>query len=121
MLSVYLTTTIASETKISPAFVPFLASSGPDDVREAIVIFRSPDREEKSPSGRLRELKARLKEVESRKLSQQAVHREVLNGYRQAGGRTKPGNQELQFTAIGSNALPVAAVEVTPRTLPILA
>ena len=125
MLNTYLTTTITSETKISPAFAPFLADSGPDDIREAIVIFRSPDRppeqEERTPSGRLRALAERLKEVESRKLSQQAVQREVINGYRQAGGKSQKGKQELRFTAIGSNALPVAAVEVTPSTLPILA
>lgn len=85
MLKTYLTTTITCETKISPAFAPFLADSGPDDIREAIVIFRSPGRsteqEEQSPSGRLRALGERLKEVESRKLSQQAVQREVLTGY----------------------------------------
>src|SRR5262249_59525486 len=70
---------------------------------------------------RLRALGERLKEVESRKLSQQALQREVLTGYRQVGGESLPGKQELRFTAIGSNALPIAAVEVTPRTLPILA
>src|SRR5262245_4328547 len=125
MLNTYLTTTITSETKISPAFAPFLADSGTDDIREAIVIFRSPDRppelEKRSPGGRLRALGERLKVVASRKLSQQAVQREVINGYRQAGGKTLPGKQELRFAPIGSNTLPVAAVEVTPRTLPILA
>src|SRR5215475_7185095 len=125
MLNTYLTTTITNETKISPAFAPFLADSGPDDIREAIVIFRSPERpagrKPKSPTGRLRALKERLKEVESRKLSQQAVQREVLNGYQQAGSKSLPGKQELRVATIGSNALPVAAVEVTPRTLPILA
>src|SRR5215475_6123160 len=125
MLNTYLTTTITNETKISPAFAPFLADSGPDDIREAIVIFRSPERpagrKPKSPTGRLRALKERLKEVESRKLSQQAVQREVLNGYQQAGSKSLPGKQELRVATIGSNALPVAAVEVRPRTLPILA
>ncbi|MGH9754848.1 MAG: S8 family serine peptidase [Blastocatellia bacterium] len=124
MLNTYLTTTITNETKISPAFAPFLANSGPDDIREAIVIFRSPGRsteqEEQSPSGRLRAISERLKEVESRALSQQAVQREVLTGYQQAGSKSLPGKQELRFSAIGSNALPVAAVEVTPRTLPML-
>src|SRR5215471_16403396 len=125
MLNTYLTTTITSETKISPAFAPFLADSGPDDIREAIVIFRSPERPAKpapkSPTGRLRALKERLKEVESRKLSQQAVQREVLKSYQQAGSKSLPGKQELRVATIGSSALPVAAVEVTPRTLPILA
>src|SRR5215468_6611405 len=92
MLNTYITTTITSETKISPAFAPFLANSGPDDIREAIVIFRSPERstepERKSPTGRLRALGERLKEVASRKLSQQAIQSEVLNGYQQAGSKS---------------------------------
>ena len=125
MLNTYLSTTITSETKISPAFAPFLADSGPDDIREAIVIFRTPDRppepEDRSPGGRLRALAEKLKLVESRKLSQQAIQREVIDSYRQAGAASMPGKQELRFTPIGSNALPFAAVEVTPRTLPILA
>src|SRR5882672_9286801 len=125
MLNTYLTTTITSETKISPAFAPFLADSGPDDVREAIVIFRSPERpaepEPQSPTGKLRALGERLKEVESRKMSQQEVQREVLSGYQEAGSKSMPGKQELRVATIGSNALPVAAVEVTPRTLPLLA
>src|SRR5215470_15676622 len=110
MLNTYLTTTITSETKISPAFAPFLADSGPDDIREAIVIFRSPDRppeqEEQAPSARLRALAEKLKEVESRKLTQQAVQREVSDSYRQAGGKSQPGKQELRFSPIGSSALP---------------
>jgi subtilisin family serine protease len=125
MLNTYLSTTITSETKISPAFAPFLADSGPDDIREAIVIFRSPERpaepERQTPTGRLRALAERLKVVESRKLSQQAIQREVITGYQQAGLKSLPGKQELRVATIGSNALPVAAVEVTPKTLPILA
>jgi serine protease AprX len=125
MLKTDLTTTITSETKVSPAFAPFLADSGPNDIRDAIVIFRSAGsshgQKERPSTGQLRALSARLKEVESRSRSQQWIHREVLTGYQQAGSKSLPGNQELQFSPIGSNALPVAAVEVTPRTLPILA
>jgi subtilisin family serine protease len=125
MLNIDLSTIITSETKISPAFAPFLANSGPDDIREAIVVFKLPETppepERQSPTGRLRALAERLKAVESRKLSQQAVQREILNGYQQAGSKSLPGNQELRVATIGSNALPVAAVEVTPRTLLILA
>jgi subtilisin family serine protease len=125
MLNTNLSTTITSETKISPAFAPFLADSGPDDIREAIVIFRSPERppekEEQTPTGKLRALAERLKEVESRRLAQQAVQYEALVSYQQAGGKSLPGKQELRVATIGSNALPVAAVEVTPKTLLILA
>ncbi len=125
MLKTYLSTTIISETKVSPAFAPFLADSGPNDIRDAIVIFRSSEGSSSkgdSPStGQLRALSARLKEVESRSRYQQEIHQEVLTGYQQAGNKSLPGNQELHFSPIGSNVLPVAAVEVTPRTLPILA
>jgi len=125
MLKTYLTTTTTSETKVSPAFAPFLADSGPNDIRDAIVIFRpagSPSRREEQPStSQLRKLNVRLKAVKSRSLSQREILREALTGYQQAGSKSLPGNQELHFTTIGSDALPVAAVEVTPRTLPILA
>jgi hypothetical protein len=125
MLNTYISTTIINETKVSPAFAPFLADSGPNDVRDAIVIFRSAGdstvKEDKSSIGKFRALSARLKEVESRSRSQLEINREVLTGYQQAGSKSLPGNQELHFSPIGSNALPVAAVEITPRTLPTLA
>src|SRR5262249_13243790 len=121
----YLTTTITSETKVSPAFAPFLADSGPNDIREAIVIFRSSGSstgaEVQQPTAQLRALSAKLREVESRSITQQAIHNDVLTGYQQSGSKSLPGNQELQFSSIGSNVLPVAAVEITPKTLPILA
>jgi subtilisin family serine protease len=121
MLNTILETTIITETKISPAFAPFLADSGPNDIRDAIVIFRTPKAEEPPARGRLRALKAKLKEVETRARSQQAIQREVLTNYQKAGSRSLPDKGELQVEAIGSNALPVASVEVTPKTLPILA
>ena len=121
MLNTNLTTTITSETKVSPAFAPFLADSGPNDIRDAIVIFRSTGQEEPPARGRLRALKTKLKEVESRARSQQAIQREVLASYQKAGSESLSVKQELQVSTIGSSALPVAAVEVTPKTLPILA
>src|SRR4030095_5542658 len=114
MLKSYLTTTITSETKVSPAFAPFLADSGHNDIRDAIVIFRSaessPGKKEKRSTGHLRALSARLKEVKSRSLSQQAINHEVLAGYQHEGSKSLPGNQELQFSTIGSDVLQVAAV-----------
>lgn len=121
MLNTNLTTTITTETKVSPAFAPFLADSGPNDIRDAIVIFRSPEQEEPPPRGRMRALKAKLKEVESRARSLQAIQREVLASYQKAGSKSLSVKHELQVSTIGSNALPIAAVEVTPKTLPILA
>ncbi|MCI0525101.1 MAG: S8 family serine peptidase [Acidobacteria bacterium] len=121
MLNTILETTIITETKISPAFAPFLADSGPNDIRDAIVIFRTPKIEEPPSRGRLRALRMKLKEVETRARSQQAIQREVLANYQKAGSRSLPDKGELQVSTIGSNALPVASVEVTPKTLPILA
>ena len=48
------------QTKISPAFEPFLADSGPNDKREAVVIYRAPPAEVPHVRGRLRVLKQRL-------------------------------------------------------------
>ena len=121
MLNTILETTIITETKISPAFAPFLADSGPNDIRDAIVIFRTPKAEEPPARGRLRALRMKLKEVETRARSQQAIQKEVLANYQKAGSRSLPDKGELQVSTIGSNALPVASVEVTPKTLPILA
>ncbi|MGH9935633.1 MAG: S8 family serine peptidase, partial [Blastocatellia bacterium] len=129
MLNTNLITTITSDTKVSPAFAPFLAESGPNDIRDAIVIFRSAGRstgrstgqEEPPARGRLRALRTKLKEVESHARSQQAIQREALAGYQKIGSKSLPAKQELQVSTIGSSALPIAAVEVTPRTLPILA
>jgi subtilisin family serine protease len=121
MLNTDLLTTITSETKVSPAFAPFLAESGPNDIRDAIVIFRTSGQEEPPARGKLRALKNKLKEVESRARSQQLIHREVLASYQKVGSKSLPVKQELQVSTIGSSAMPVAAVEVTPKTLPILA
>ncbi|MGH9834638.1 MAG: S8 family serine peptidase [Blastocatellia bacterium] len=121
MLNTILETTIITETKISPAFAPFLADSGPNDIRDAIVIFRAPKPEEPPARGRLRALRMKLKEVEARARSQQAIQQEVLANYQKAGSRSLPSKGELQVSTIGSSALPVASVEVTPKTLPILA
>jgi subtilisin family serine protease len=121
MLNVTLETTLTDETKISPAFAPFLADSGPNDIRDAIVIFRAPKAEETPARGRMRALRMKLREVEARARSQQAIQREILANYQKAGSRSLPGRHELQVSTIGSSALPVASVEVTPKTLPILA
>jgi len=125
MLNTNLITTITSETKVSPAFAPFLADSGPNDIRDAIVIFRSTGRstgqEEPHARGRLRALRAKLKDVESRARSQQAIQREILASYQKIGSKSLPARQELRVSTIGSNALPIASVEVTPKTLPMLA
>jgi subtilisin family serine protease len=121
MLNTTLMTTIITEAKISPAFAPFLADSGPNDIRDAIVIFRSPESDEPPQRGRMRALKARLKEVETRARAHYKIQQEALAYYQKAGSRMLPHKHEPKAAVIGSSALPVASVEVTPKTLPILA
>ncbi len=121
MIDTTLITTFVTDTKISPAFAPFLADSGPNDIRDAIVVFRSDEPQETPVRGRLRTLRSKLKEVETRARVQRAVQLEVLSSYQKAGSKTLPKKCELKVSTIGSSALSVASVEVTPNTLPILA
>ena len=51
--------------KVSPAFEPYLEKSGPNDPREAIVVYRAPSVKIKTVRGRLRELQRRLDTVEN--------------------------------------------------------
>jgi subtilisin family serine protease len=101
-----------TEAKISPAFAPFLAESGPNDKRDGIVIYRSPATAEKAPRGRLLELRHRLDQVKQRARESRSVEAKALAGYEKTG---------LTSTSIGHRALPVTTVEVTRRTLPELA
>jgi subtilisin family serine protease len=121
MLGTTLLTTLTTETKISPAFAPFLAGTGPNDIRDAIVIFRAPDQDEPVVRGRMRALRSKVKEADSRARAQAAIQREALASYQRAGSKSFPHKKEPKVSTIGSNALPVASVEVTPKTLPILA
>jgi len=62
-----------SNAKISPAFEPFLAESGPNDKRDAIVIYSAPTEEKPSVRGRLHELTERLDCVKVRTAAQELV------------------------------------------------
>lgn len=110
-----------AKVKISPAFEPFLAESGPNDKRDAIVIYRVPTVEGPRVRGRLRELKMRLDYVEERAAIQKPVEEKLFKDYQKAGAKRLRGDQQLAVSAIGSSTLPVATVEVTRRTLPALA
>ncbi len=110
-----------AETKISSAFEPFLAESGPNDIRDAIVIYRAPTGEGPRPRGRLRALKQRLDYVKARAAAQEPIQAALFEGYRKAGGKRLRAKQQLAVSAIGTTALPLATVEVTRKTLPALA
>jgi subtilisin family serine protease len=107
--------------KISPAFEPFLAGSGPNDKCDAIVIYRSPADDNPPPMSELREPDRRLKYVQERAAAQRTLEQEVFENYQRAGARRTRGRRDLTYTPIGDSTLPVATVEVTRSTLPSLA
>ncbi|MDP2997244.1 MAG: S8 family serine peptidase [Bryobacterales bacterium] len=106
---------------ISQAFEPFLAESGPNDKRNAIVIYRHPSFEGQRVRGRLRELKKRLAHVKALASAQVPVQEKLLKDYKREVGKQGPGKQEMFSAPIGANTLPVATVEVTRKTLQALA
>jgi serine protease AprX len=109
------------EAKVSPAFQPFLADSGPEDKRDAIVVYKAPPLEGLPVRGRLRVLKQRLAAIKARAAAQREIHAQLEEGYCEEGARRMDVKQPLSMAPIRSSALPVAAVEVTRKTLPALA
>jgi serine protease AprX len=96
-----------TDLKISPAFEPFLAGSGPHDKREAIVLYRSAA----GTRGRLDE----------RAEAQRRIERKLVEAYLHESAGSLPRRQSLQTHAVGRGALPVTAVEVTRKTISALA
>jgi subtilisin family serine protease len=107
--------------KISPAFEPFLAGSGPNDKCDAIVIYRTPVDDNPPPMSEMRETDRRLKYVHERAAAQRIVEQEVFENYQRAGAQRTRGRRDLTYTPIGDSTLPVATVEVTRSSLPSLA
>ena len=110
-----------SHPKVSPAFEPFLAESGANDKRDAIVIYRVPKKEDFPVHGRLRELKKRLDYVKVRAKTQSDIQPAIFEKYQKAESKRLKRDQQLNVSAIGDSTLPVATVEVTRKTLPALA
>ncbi|WP_309734360.1 S8 family serine peptidase [Chamaesiphon sp. OTE_75_metabat_556] len=108
-------------SKISPAFEPFLADSGEDGKRDAIVIYRTPPIEGLHLRGRLRELKRRMDEVKQQAAIQKLIEQRVLNHYKEASKDLGYSAQPLKSSHIGSGSLPIANIEVTRKTLAALA
>jgi hypothetical protein len=75
---------VNSDSKISPAFEPFLADSGEDGKRDAIVIYQSPQPNELRVRGRLRKLKERMDEIKILAAKQKAVERQIAENYQKA-------------------------------------
>ena len=95
-----------SQDKISPAFEPFLAESGANDKRDAIVIFKAPMLEGPRVRGGLRELQKRLDYVKARAAAQKPVQEKLFENYQKAGAKRLPTKQHFAVSAIGSSALP---------------
>jgi subtilisin family serine protease len=110
------------ESKISPAFEQYLAEGGPNDKRDAIVIYRPSGADEEIPArGRIRALKARLDDVKMRALARGPIQEKLAESYKRAGAKHLARDRDLRITSIGSNTLPIVAAQVTKRTLPELA
>jgi subtilisin family serine protease len=106
------------ESKISPAFEPFMMESRKTDKREAIVIYRPEGEVGLTPRHRIRQLKRRLEHVRKSAAAQQAVQKKLRSGYHKA---LKAKDKHFQVLPIGANTLPVASVEVSRQTLLALA
>ncbi|HEX6012919.1 MAG TPA: S8 family serine peptidase [Geminicoccaceae bacterium] len=106
--------------KISPAFDPLLASGGPDMRFDAIVLLRAEDELGPAVSRRRHRTshRARLGRVREIARAQAAVQEEIVADYRRALGAS---DEELRAHGLGSGALPLARVEVTPSTIGSLA
>jgi hypothetical protein len=73
------------EAKISPAFEEFLAEAGPNDKREAIIVLRTASSaSDFTVRGRLRALRQRLRDVETRAAAQRPLQEELFDSYQKA-------------------------------------
>ena len=71
--------------------------------------------------GRRRELRKRLAHIRELAAVQQPVQESLLSSYQREAGKKLPAKKHLDVSPVGANALPVATVEVTRKTLPALA
>jgi subtilisin family serine protease len=108
-------------SKISPAFEPFLADSGENGKRDAIVIYKTPPIEGLHLRGRLRELKRRMDEVKQQATIQKSIEQRVLTHYNEVNLDLGYADRPLKSSHIGSGSLPIANIEVTRKTLAALA
>ena len=110
---------MSDHAKISGAFDAFMADSGSNDKRDAIVIYRAP-RDGHLPSAS-KDPAARLEYVKQHADRQRAIYVSLRDAYELEALRRLTRKIELKTSSVGSNVLPIAKVEVTSRTLPALA
>jgi subtilisin family serine protease len=112
---------MSAESRISTAFNSFFAEGDPNEKREAIVIYRSPIPSTPRVRGRLRELKGRLELIRASAAAQRPIQKGLFASYQKAVGKPRSAAQELTTQPIGKNTLPISKIDVTPKTLPLLA
>ncbi len=112
---------MSTEPKISTAFESFFAGADPDEKREAIVIYQAPAPSAPRVRGRLRELKGRLDAIKASAAAQKPIQRSLFESYQKAVGKPKSGGAALTTSPIGKNTLPISKIDVTQKTLPLLA
>ncbi len=113
--------TALDHPKISPAFEPFLARGRPHERHEAVVIYRGAPIDTSRPRSRLRALDRRLEHVADLAAAGRPVEARVADAYLDSARRADPHGEPLAVTRLASGTLPVALVEVTRATLPLLA
>lgn len=96
--------------KISPAFAPFFSHSDSNSKQDAIVIFQGQYPTNIAP----RDSQQRFDTMNQTATSHKAEVGKLAASYQSAVGQT------FNVSTIGSGALPIATVEVTPETLPAL-
>jgi subtilisin family serine protease len=112
--------------KVSPAFEGFFTEGRPEDRQEALVVYRVPQAAAVRPAteGRVSSPK-KLQYLRRLEKAQAPVQEKILRHYERSGGRalrTRPGRSGRVATEdVGGRGLPVAAVQLTRKTLPALA
>ena len=104
--------------KISPAFQPFLAEGDPQDRRDAIVVFRTPQPEGLPVRGRIRALKQRLDLIKAQARAQTPVQAKLTEKHQKSAALKKADERgELKLQTIGAGALPVSKTAVSRKSL----
>ena len=109
---------MAEFSKVSPSFETFFKENDPEAKHGAIVIYQVP-KSRKTESllkrGPLRELESRLTFIKQFAADQRPVQKTLAAKYH---AHARP---DFSMTTIGSNTLPVMAVEVDKKTVSVLA
>jgi subtilisin family serine protease len=106
--------------KVSPAFDAFLSKAGPDDRREAIVLSRPPEPNDKPIRADLRALKTRLDYVKSLARTQKSFEPSVTKSYLKAAKSIAPKTHDLAVESVTGGVFPLQMMQVTRKTLQAL-